>query len=301
MRRFRVTAGRTIRLDSMPVIAIVSKPNKPELAGILEELVGWLRGRGFEPMLDPVGGSYTAAAPVLERRQMCRHRPVLVIVLGGDGTLLAAARVFAHLDAPILSVNLGSLGFLTEVRLSELYPTLEAWCEECGSYETRAMLHAELWRGGERTYEHEALNDAVISKGTIARMGQFSVSVDGHLAAEYRADGMIVATPTGSTAYSLSANGPVLEPSVDAHIVTPVCPHLLTMRPLVVRGEAELRVRVVDGGEPMFLTVDGQESVELRGGDELVCRRSAHRVRLLRVGSGSFYDVLRTKLKWGER
>ncbi len=293
--------GQASKLTLMPVIAIVSKPNKPELGGILEELVGWLRARGMEPMLDAIGGGYTSAAPVLERKQMSEHRPALVIVLGGDGTLLAAARVFAHLDTPILSVNLGSLGFLTEVRLSELYPTLEAWCEDCGSYETRAMLHAELWREGAKAYEHEALNDAVISKGTIARMGQFSVLVDGHLAAEYRADGMIIATPTGSTAYSLSANGPVLEPSVDAHIVTPVCPHLLTMRPLVVRGEAELRIRVIDGGEPMFLTVDGQESIQLRGGDQLVCRRSAHRVRLLRIGSGSFYDVLRTKLKWGER
>ncbi len=285
----------------MSSIAIVSKPNKPELAGILEELIAWLRGRGFEPVLDANGGSYTDAAPVMQRDRMREHRPALVIVLGGDGTLLAAARVFARLDAPILSVNLGSLGFLTEVRLSDLYPTLEAWCEDCGCYETRAMLHAELWRDGVKLCEYEALNDTVISKGTIARMGQYSVSVNGHLAAQYRADGLIIATPTGSTAYSLSANGPVLEPSVEAHIVTPVCPHLLTMRPLVVHSDAELRIRVLDGGEPTFLTVDGQESVELRGGDELVCRRSAYRVRLLKVGSGSFYDVLRTKLKWGER
>ena len=163
------------------------------------------------------------------------------------------------------------------------------------------MLHVELWRDGAMVLENEALNDAVISKGTIARMGQFSVRVDGFLAAEYRADGVIVATPTGSTAYSLSANGPVLEPSVDAHIITPVCAHLLTMRPLVVRSDALLNVRVVDGAEPTFLTIDGQESHPLQEGDELRCRRSDHRVTLLRVGSGSFYDVLRTKLKWGER
>ncbi len=163
------------------------------------------------------------------------------------------------------------------------------------------MLHAELWRDGVKLCEHEALNDIVVSKGTIARMGHFRVSVDGHLAAEYRADGVIVATPTGSTAYSLSANGPVLEPSVDAHIITPVCPHLLTMRPLVVRGEARLKLRVVEGSEPTHLTVDGQESEPLRDGDELLCWRSEWKVKLLRVGSGSFYDVLRTKLKWGER
>ncbi len=285
----------------MRTIAIVSKPQKPELAAILIELVGWLREHGFTPVLDTISGNYTAAAPVMPREQMREHNPALVIVLGGDGTVLAASRLFGGLGTPILSVNLGSLGFLTEVRLSELYPTLEAWCEDCGSLDVRSMLHTELWREGAKVCEHEALNDAVISKGTISRMCQFSVTVDGHLAAEYRADGVIVATPTGSTAYSLSANGPVLEPSVDAHIVTPVCPHLLTMRPLVVRGDARLQIRVVDGVEPTYLTVDGQESQQLREGDELRCWRSEHKVKLLRVGSGSFYDVLRTKLKWGER
>ncbi len=282
-------------------IAIVSKPNKPELGVILNELITWLRAHDFAPVLDTISGTYTAAAPVAPREHMGDYNPELVIVLGGDGTVLAASRVFARLGTPILSVNLGSLGFLTEVRLSELYPTLEAWCGECGLLDTRSMLHAELWRDGEKLCEHEALNDAVISKGTIARMGQFSVTVDSHLAAEYRADGVIVATPTGSTAYSLSANGPVLDPSVNAHIVTPVCPHLLTMRPLVVRGDARLKLRVSDGAEPTYLTVDGQESESLREGDELLCWRSEHSVKLLRVGTGSFYDVLRTKLKWGER
>ncbi len=285
----------------MRTIAIVSKPQKPELAAILVELVGWLRQHDFEPVLDAVSGSYTSVAPVVAREQMGGRNPALVIVLGGDGTLLAASRVFARLGTPILSVNLGSLGFLTEVRLSDLYATLDAWCVDCGTLDERSMLHAELWRDGEMVCQHEALNDAVISKGTIARMGQFSVMVDGHLAAEYRADGVIIATPTGSTAYSLSANGPVLDPSVDAHIVTPVCPHLLTMRPLVVRGDARLRVRVIDGAEPTYFTVDGQESQPLGEGDELLCWRSEYKVKLLRVGAGSFYDVLRTKLKWGER
>ncbi len=285
----------------MRTIAIVSKPNKPELAAILDELIPWLRGRGYEPVLDAISGTYTQAAPVVSRERMGDHDPALVIVLGGDGTLLAASRIFAQLGTPIMSVNLGSLGFLTEVRLGDLYTRLESWCVDCGALDVRSMLHAELWRDGTMVCAHEALNDAVISKGTIARMGQFSVTVDGHLAAEYRADGVIVATPTGSTAYSLSANGPVLDPSVDAHIITPVCPHLLTMRPLVVRGEARLCLRVTDGAEATYLTVDGQESEALREGDELRCWRSEHNVKLLRVGSGSFYDVLRTKLKWGER
>ena len=285
----------------MRTVAIVSKPNKPELGAILEELIDWLRRKDYSPILDSVSGTYTASAPVIPTSELGEHKPVLVIVLGGDGTLLAAARLFAKMQAPILSVNLGSLGFLTEVRLSELYATLEAWCVDCGVLDVRAMLHVELWRGGELVCSSEALNDAVISKGTISRMGHFSVHIDGHLAAKYKADGLIVATPTGSTAYSLSANGPVMEPSVDALIVTPVCPHLLTVRPLVVRGDAHLHLRVIDGSEPTYLTLDGQESRPLEQDDELRCCRSADRVTLLRVGSGSFYDVLRTKLKWGER
>ncbi len=285
----------------MRTVAIVSKPQKPELVSILRDLVDWMRAHAFEPIFDPVSGSYSNAARVVAREAMGEVRPDLVVVLGGDGTLLAASRVFAKLGTPILSVNLGSLGFLTEVRLSELYDTLDAWCLDCGSLDERSMLHSELWRGERRVCQHEALNDLVVSKGTIARMGQFAVHVDGKLAAEYRADGVIVSTPTGSTAYSLSANGPIMEPSVDAHIITPVCPHLLTMRPLVVRGDAQLTITVMNSSEANFLTVDGQEAIEIHGGDQLRCRRSEHRVKLLRISSSNFFDVLRTKLKWGER
>ncbi|HEY0785180.1 MAG TPA: NAD(+)/NADH kinase [Acidobacteriaceae bacterium] len=285
----------------MRKVAIVSKPQKPELVSILNELVLWMRTHGFEPILDPVSGSYTSVARVVAREAMGEVKPDLVVVLGGDGTLLAAARVFAKLGTPILSVNLGSLGFLTEVRLSELYDTLDAWCLECGTLDERAMLHSELWRNGAKVCQHEALNDLVVSKGTIARMGEFSVEVDGKLAASYRADGVIVSTPTGSTAYSLSANGPILEPSVDAHIITPVCPHLLTMRPPVVRGGAKLNIVVAPSGDPNFLTVDGQEAIAIQAGDELRCWRSEHKVKLLRLSPSNFYDVLRTKLKWGER
>jgi NAD+ kinase len=285
----------------MRTIAIVSKPQKPELVFLLTELVAWLRAHDFKPILDPVSGTYTNVAPVVAREAMKDVHPDLVIVLGGDGTLLAAARVFAKLGTPILSVNLGSLGFLTEVRLSELYDTLDAWCLDCGSLDERAMLHSELWRDGVKVCQHEALNDIVVSKGAIARMGQFSVEVDGKLAAAYRADGVIVSTPTGSTAYSLAANGPILEPSVDAHIITPVCPHLLTMRPLVVRGDARLKLTVTNSGEPNFLTVDGQEAIPIHVGDELLCRRSNHKVKLLRISPSNFFDVLRAKLKWGER
>lgn len=285
----------------MRPVAIVSKPQKEELATLLPELVLWMQTHGLEPILDPVSGNYAPSARVVPRHQMPAENPELVIVLGGDGTLLAAARVFAKTATPILSVNLGSLGFLTEVRLSDLYSTLEGWCRNCFVIDPRFMLHSELWRDGELISEHEALNDMVVAKGAIARMGNFRVSLDGQLAATFRADGVIVATPTGSTAYSLAANGPILVPDVDALIVSPVCPHLLTLRPMVVRGDARLAVSVEGVPDQTFLTVDGQEAIALRVGDELRCRRSDHSVKLLRLGAAGFFDVLRSKLKWGER
>ena len=189
-------------------------------------------------MLDHEGASYTQAAPAVDRSDMPAHKPGLVIVLGGDGTLLSVARIFAATGTPILSVNLGSLGFLTEVRLADLYPTLASWCDNCHTLDARKMLHAEVVRDGSAVKAYEALNEVVVSKGDIARMGDFAVELDGKSVARFRADGVIVSTPTGSTAYTLAANGPILTPDVDALIVTPICPHLLTLRPIVVRGEA---------------------------------------------------------------
>jgi NAD+ kinase len=285
----------------MRTVVILSKPQKEELAALLPELILWMRARGLNPVLDPVSGNYTHDAPVVARQEMAALGPELAIVLGGDGTLLAAARALAKSGIPILSVNLGSLGFLTEVRLTDLYPTLEAWCENCSTLDSRSMLHVEIVRGDKVESEFEALNDIVVSKGTIARMGDFTVRVDGQIAATFRADGVIVATPTGSTAYSLAAAGPILAPNVDALMITPICPHLLTLRPIVVRGDAELTVSVVGVPDQTYLTVDGQEAVQVRVGDHLHCRRSVYEVKLVRMHSPAFFDVLRAKLKWGER
>ncbi|MBT9329711.1 NAD(+)/NADH kinase [Paracidobacterium acidisoli] len=282
-------------------IAIISKPQKEELTTLLPELVLWLRARGFEPILDPVGGNYTREARIVPRPELPAEQPELVIVLGGDGTLLAASRVFAKTGTPILSVNLGSLGFLTEVRLEDLYSHLEGWCESCHTIEARTMVHSELWRDGRMHAEHEALNDVVISKGAIARMGDFRITVDGQLAAAFRADGVIVATPTGSTAYSLAADGPILVPAVDALIVTPVCPHQLTLRPIVVHGGTNIVVSVESIPDQTVLTIDGQEAIALRPEDEIRCRRSELTVKLVRLGPPDFFGVLRAKLKWGER
>jgi NAD+ kinase len=285
----------------MRSVAIISKPQKEELFALLPQLVLWMRAHNFDPILDPVSGNYTQNAPIIPRDELPAAKPELVVVLGGDGTLLAAARVFAKTDVPILSVNLGSLGFLTEVRLADLYSTLEGWCDDCCAIEPRAMLHAELFREGKLHHQYEALNDVVVSKGAIARMGDFTVRLFDQIAATFRADGVIVSTPTGSTAYTLSANGPILVPNVDAMVITPVCPHQLTLRPLVVRGDSEVTISIEGVPDQTFLTIDGQEAIQLRLGDELHCRRSEHRVQLVRMGETGFFDVLRSKLKWGER
>jgi NAD+ kinase len=282
-------------------VAIVSKPQREELTRLLPELISWLRDRGYEPLLDEESGKYTSAAPIVDRALMPTSAPALVIVLGGDGTLLSVARIFAATGTPILSVNLGFLGFLTEVRLNDLYATLDGWCKDCYEIDQRAMLHAELWRDGAEQSSFEALNDVVVSKGDIARMGEFAVELDGKKVAGFRADGVIVSTPTGSTAYTLAANGPILTPDVDAMVVTPICPHLLTLRPIVVRGDASLTVRVVGVPNIALLTVDGQQAVELLRGDELRCHRSSHTVNLVRLSEGSFFEALRIKLSWGER
>jgi NAD+ kinase len=282
-------------------IAIVCKPQKKELSRLLPELIAWLCEHGYEPILDREGGRYTGTAPIVDRVKMPEHAPALVIVLGGDGTLLSVARIFAASSTPILSVNLGYLGFLTEVRLADLYSTLEGWCSGCHDLDSRAMLQAELWRDGALHSTYEALNDAVVSKGDIARMGDFAVELDGKNVARFRADGVIVSTPTGSTAYTLAANGPILTPNVDAMVVTPICPHLLTLRPIVVRGDSLLTVRIEGIVSRALLTLDGQTAVELQVGDEIRCQKSRHTVRLVRMSEGGFFEALRSKLSWGEQ
>jgi NAD+ kinase len=285
----------------MPRVAIVSKPRQEELVNLLPELIAWLRAHDYDPIIDREGSEYASDPPAIERMDMPRQQPALVIVLGGDGTLLSAARAFGATGTPILSVNLGFLGFLTEVRLSDLYSTLESWCSGCHELDERAMLHAELWRNQALHSSYEALNEIVVSKGDIARMGDFTVELDSKLVARFRADGVIVSTPTGSTAYTLAANGPILTPDVDALVVTPICPHLLTLRPIVVRGDASLTVRVEGIPNLALLTVDGQQAVELERGDEVRCHRSENCVKLVRIRDSGFFEALRSKLSWGER
>ncbi len=287
-------------LEPMFKAAIISKPQKPEVATLLPELIEWLRQHDYEALLDTDSAAYLNVVGK-DRTLLPRDYPELVIVLGGDGTLLSAARAFAHTHIPILAVNLGSLGFLTEIPLSDLYPTLDNWCHGIADIDSRTMMNARLMRDGKVRREWDALNDVVVAKGTIARMADYTVEIDDQLVATFRADGVIVSTPTGSTAYNLAANGPIVMPSVNAMVVTPICPHLLTIRPIVMPGESSISIRVEGVPNQIFLTVDGQEAIELHVNDEVQCRRSTSAVRLLRLRPNGLFNVLRSKLKWGAR
>ena len=280
--------------------AIISKPQKPEVATLLPELLDWLGKHHYQALLDTDSAAYLNQ-PGIDRTCLPAEQPDLVIVLGGDGTLLSAARAFARTCIPILSVNLGSLGFLTEIPLSDLYVTLQNWCEGIADIDVRAMMHSTLMRNGHVVRHWDALNDVVVAKGTIARMADYTIRIDDEHVATFRADGVIVSTPTGSTAYNLAANGPIVMPTVNCMIVTPICPHLLTIRPMVMPGESEITICVEGVPNQIFLTVDGQEAVELQLGDEVQCRRSDAAVRLLRLHPNGLFNVLRSKLKWGVR
>lgn len=281
-------------------VAIMSKPAKPELARVVPELLQWLREHGYAVVVDRETSAYAKGIEAVARGEIASRPFDFVVVLGGDGTLLSAARAVAKAGIPVLGVNLGSLGFLTEVPLSELYQTLDAVGADQCSVESRSMVQCQLVRAGTCVANYQALNDVVINKSAIARLNNFELYIDQVFVSNYKADGLIISTPTGSTAYSLAAGGPILMPSVDAFVVTPVSPHSLTHRALVVRDSVEIEIVVKTGEEEAYLSVDGQVGMPVHDGDSIRCRKSEHKVKLLRVKK-TFFDVLRTKLKWGQR
>jgi NAD+ kinase len=224
----------------------------------------------------------------------------LLLVLGGDGTMLAAARLAAPRRIPILPINMGSLGFLTSFTLDELYPALEETLAGNPSISQRVMLLAELVRAGIVLDSQSALNDVVIHKGALARMIQLELSINSDFVCRYRADGLIVSSPTGSTAYSLSAGGPIVHPAVEAFIITPICPHMLSDRPLVVRDYCCLEVKLNGDAESVYLTLDGQRGVPLEPTDILRVQRAKEVLQLIQPPKKPYFDILRNKLKWGE-
>src|SRR5579864_4293029 len=280
--------------------AIISRPNRPQVAQITPGLLAWLAEHNYKVIIDEETSNYISGQEVVAREQMGACPLDLVVVLGGDGTLLSAARVTAAIDVPLLGVNLGSLGFLTEVPLQSLFPMLEAIVQGRAAVEHRSLMEVELLRGDEVRGTYLVFNDAVVNKTALARLNTYDLYIDKAFVSSYRADGIIVATPTGSTAYSLSAGGPVLMPTVNALVITPVAPHALTHRPLVVPDSVVIEILLRSEEEVAYLSLDGQPGLDLRDGDRVRCRRSEHQVNLFRTG-GDFFQVLRSKMKWGER
>jgi NAD+ kinase len=286
----------------MPIIktvGIVSKPGVEAAGVVVPKLIEWLHGRGIVIRLDEETASYCGVAG-LPRDQVTEGCD-LVVVLGGDGTLLSAARAIGRREIPLFPVNLGGLGFLTAITVEELFPELERAFRGEHRIAKRRLLTTELVRQGEVVARYEALNDAVVAKTSIARMIDLEAHVDNQFVCAYKADGLIISTPTGSTAYSLSAGGPIIFPAVPAICLTPICPHTLTNRPVIVPETSLIRVTSRAPDEGAFLTIDGQVGGPIREGDTLVCRSSNYTLRLIRPPRMMFFDVLRQKLKWGER
>jgi len=280
--------------------AIISRPNRSEVGEILPGLILWLSEHGYRVIIDQESARYISGPEAVPRQHMASRPLDLVVVLGGDGTLLSAARVTAEIDVPLLGVNLGALGFLTEVPVDSLYPMLEAIAAGKAKVEHRILMRCDLMRAGEVRDTYLVFNDAVVNKTALARLNIYELYIDKVFVSSYRADGVIIATPTGSTAYSLSAGGPILTPAVQALVITPVSPHSLTHRPLVVPDTSEIEILVRSEEELAYLSLDGQRGQDLRDGDCIRCRRSQHQVKLFRT-SNDFFQVLRSKLKWGEK
>jgi len=282
-------------------VGIISKPKKEEVAAIVPPLLAWLRARGLKVLYDQETAACIPSAGDGLPRETLAKEVDLLLVFGGDGTLLAAARSLDERSIPILPVNLGGLGFLTSVTLGELYPLLEQVLEGKHRISERMLLQAELIRAGRIVHARRALNDAVLNKAALARMAEFDLHIDDTYVCSYRGDGLIISTPTGSTAYSLAAGGPILYPVLQAFIITPICPHTLTNRPLVVPDTARIRVDCRAGEEAIYLTLDGQVGIEMKHGDQVTVRKAPSLLHLVRPPRKNYFEILRSKLKWGER
>ena len=285
-------------------VGLIAKRHLEAAAGVLAELAGWLQARGIQAIFE-TDTARLAGVPPDWSTSSADDLPRacdLVVLLGGDGTLIGMAGRIASAGArvPILGVNFGSLGFLTEITLNELFPALEAVLAGTAAIERRAMLTARTVRGGQPFGEHTVLNDIVITKGAMSRIIEMTITVGGEAVTRVRADGLIVATPTGSTAYNLAAGGPIVHPAVDAVLLTPIAPHTLTNRPIVIHADAEVQVRpIMDGHDEVFVTFDGQSGFPLAADDVVSIQRARQAMLLVKSANRTYFDVLRQKLKWG--
>jgi NAD+ kinase len=286
--------------NNVHTVGIISKPRPQEVRTALTGLLAWLRSHDLDAVVDLETAEALGTTSGIRREEF--PDPLdLVVVVGGDGTLLSATRALAGRDIPVLAVNLGSLGFLTSITLDQMYPMLERVLTGRFEEERRRMLQVSVNRDDETVETYHPLNDVVINKAAIARILDFEVLVDGQDMSTYKADGLILSTPTGSTAYSLAAGGPVIYPAVHALLITPICSHTLNHRPLVLPDHSTVEVVVHSGGESVHLTADGQLGMPLHHGDRVVCRRSPRTLRLIRPQSTGYFEILRNKLSWGQR
>jgi NAD+ kinase len=281
-------------------VGIISKPGVARGAELVPKIIDWLHSRGIGIRLDEESAHYAGGVAGTAREDVPEGCE-LIIVLGGDGTLLSAARAIGRREIPLFPVNLGGLGFLTAITVEELFPELQRALRGEHRVARRRLLNTQIVRRGEVKAVYEALNDAVLTKASLARMIDLDAHVDEQFVCAYKADGLIIATPTGSTAYSLSAGGPIIFPSVPAFCLTPICPHMLTNRPVIVPETSVIQLRCRTAGEGVFLTIDGQIGEPLQEDDLVVCRSSSYALHLVRPPRMMFFDVLRAKLKWGER
>jgi NAD+ kinase len=281
-------------------IGVISRPRRSNLEAVAPPLLEWFAARGIHTLYDTETASVLRDPSHGLSRTEVAEQSQLLLVLGGDGTLLAAARVAAPLGIPILPINMGSLGFLTSFKIEEMYPALEQVLAGRFSCSERVMLDVELHRDAEIIEHQVVVNEAVLNKGALARMIDLQLTIDGDFVCRYRADGLIVATPTGSTAYSLSAGGPIVHPAVESWIITPICPHTLSDRPVVVRDSSSIEVHLSGDTESVFLTLDGQTGIPMQAADIVRMRRAAERLRLIQPAQKSYFEILRNKLKWGE-
>jgi NAD+ kinase len=294
--------GQDLPLSHLKTIGAVVGPRKPEAVDVVCKLREWCEARGIElRAVNSVAeqSKQTGYAQIAESGGELDEDVDLIVVLGGDGTMLGAARMTGAREIPVLGVNFGFLGYLTEFTLEEMFPALENVRQGNFFVERRMMIDVTLNRNGEAAAARRALNDAVITKSTPARMIEIESYIDGMFVNSFRADGMIVATPTGSTAYSLSAGGPIVHPSMSAILLTPICPHMLSNRPAVVPGESVVDLVFKRADTDLLLTIDGQPGIELQHDDRITLRRSETAFNLVQPTNRNYFEVLRTKLKWG--
>ena len=287
-------------MGTINCVAIIAKPGVAAGSKIVRELIAWLEERGIISRLDEHAARYAGIGQSYSRTEIAEGIQ-LMIVLGGDGTLLAAARAVGDSGIPVFSVNMGSLGFLTAIALDELFPELQRVLQGESRMGVRRMLSCQILRNDEEIAHYEALNDVVLTKAALARVIDLETYVDNHFICRYKADGLIIATPTGSTAYSLSAGGPIIFPSVAALSITPICPHMLTNRPVIVSDSSVIQVIARGDDDSIWLTVDGQVGQPLQQGDKVVAKSSHKTINLIRPPKMLYFDVLRAKLHWGER